>query len=494
MQLKKQLVDIVGPENVLDDQASLAPYSKDQSFVAPQMPDAVVKVRDVKQIREIIRLANKTDTPVIPFSSGLNLHGAALPSYGGMVLDLSGMDRILEINTKDMFVTIEPGVTYEVLQGALQEKSLRIMVPFGVPPGRSVLTSYLERDVVLAAASFEYGNTLILDTEIILPDGDLLRTGCWNLGGRPGGFYGPGLNMLYRLWTGAQGTLGIFTKMIVSAQHLSSARRFFFIPFQGIEEIPAALKPIQRKEIGWECFGLNRFNLAAVLNDDWIVPPAFPASEKPSENFEGLKNKLPPWTVAIGISGLPLFPEDWLEIQEDALRKLCSAIGVGVDTALPSFPGLQEVFLKESLRPWGILKKFNFKGSVHDLSFKSPLKRMPEMAAVVVAAAQQHGYPTEEMGGYFAVLERGRAVHCEFDFHCCKDDAENRDKVKSLWLSASQALIDNGALFDRPYGAWADMIYARAPQYTLKLKHIKAEMDPRGILNPGKLCFKRASD
>ncbi len=225
----------------------------------------------VEEIQQIVRLANKTKTPLTPYSSGLNLHGAALPLRGGMVLDLTRMKQI-EINEEDWFVIIEPGVTYAELQDALNAKGLRLMVPFGVPPQRSVLTSYLERDTMLAAAHIEYGNFLIHDTELILPDGELFRTGCWNLGGRPGGFYGPGFNTLYRLWTGAQGTLGIFTKMIISAQHLSNKRKFFFIPFASSEKIPEFIKIIQRKEIGWECFGLNRFNMAAILNDEWAVP------------------------------------------------------------------------------------------------------------------------------------------------------------------------------------------------------------------------------
>lgn len=491
MELKKQLESIVGSSNVIDDPQQMEVYARDQSFVSPKMPDYVVKAKEVKQIQEIMRLANKASTPVTPFSSGLNLHGAAVPTYGGIVLDLSGMDRIVDINEKDMFVTIEPGVTFTKLQDTLEEKSFRIMVPFGVPPGRSVLTSYLERDVVMAAASLEYGNYLTHDTELVLPDGELFRTGCWNLGGRPGGFYGPGLNMLYRLWTGAQGTLGILVKMVVSVQHLSPLRRFFFIPLQSSSEIPDALKPIQRREIGWECFGLNRFNLAAILSDEWQVPSAFPSAVRASVTFEKFRQSLPPWTIVLGISGLPHFPEEWVRIQEDSLRELCHEQRLSVDNSLPDFPGLEEVFLNESLRPWGILKKFNYKGSVHDLSFKTPLKKLSELETEVLKQAQKCGYPPEDLGGYFVLIERGRGVHCEFDFHCGLDGSDGRGRVEDLWQSTSKILLDKGALFDRPYGFWADMVYSRAPQYLSKLKQIKAEMDPRGILNPGKLCFTK---
>ena len=488
MNLIKQLEQIAGSGNVFDDPALKERYAADQSFVKASRPDVIVRPQSVAAIQEIVRLANRTKTPLTPFSSGLNLHGAAIPVYGGIVLDMSGMDSIIEINDKDLYVIIEPGVTYAKLQDALEKKGLRVMMPFGIPPGRSVLTSYLERDVVMAAAHLELGNYLTHDTELVLPDGELFRTGCWNLGGRPGGLYGPGLNTIYRLWTGAQGTLGIVTKMVISAQHLSSVRKFFFIAFDTIQDIPEALKQIQRKEIGLECFALNRFNLAALLNEEWQIPGGFPAPAAPSERFKQLQQLLPSWTIVIGLAGFPHFPEEWVQIQEESLYAMGQKLGLRVVTELPAFPEIEKVFLRESLRPWGVLRKFNYKGSVHDLSFKAPLKKLPELAAAVSAAARAAGYAPEDVGGYFTIIERGRSIHCEFDLHCGADDGE-RDKVYKLWQSASSMLQDKGALFDRPYGYWAEMVYAKAPHYFSKLKQLKKEMDPQGILNPGKLGF-----
>jgi FAD/FMN-containing dehydrogenase len=489
MSLKKQLEQIAGAGNVLDDPSLRERYGADQSFVQGGLPAYIVKPHRIEEIQELVQLANQTKTPLTPYSSGLNLHGAAVPLHSGIILDLSEMDRIIEINEQDWYAVIEPGVTYEKLQQALQEKGLRLMAPFGVPAGRSVLTSYLERDVMLAAAQPEYGNYLILDTELILPEGQLLRTGCWNLGGNPGGFYGPGLNMLYKLWTGSQGTLGIFTKMVVSVQHLSPLRKFFFIPFDSTDKIPEVVKRIQRKEIGWECFGLNRFNLAALLNDEWEVPQQFPVAPKPSARFEHIQKSLSAWTLIIGLSGAPYFADEKIAYEEEALQKLCSELNVPVATHLPGFPDMQEIFLAESLMPRGILRKFNFKGSVHDLSFKVPLKKLPAVEAQVFAAARNNNYPAADIGGYFVVMERGRGLHCEFDLHAEGQSAADRERVKKLWLAASALLMDQGALFDRPYGDLAAMVYARAPEYALKLKQIKHEIDPQGILNPGKLCF-----
>jgi len=488
MALKQKLEAIVGTEFVVHEPSVLAGYAQDQSFVRGRMPDFIVRPKLVPEVQEIVRLANATKTPLVPFSSGLNLHGAAVPARGGIILDLTRMDTFA-VNEQDWSVLVEPGVTYEALQNALTEKGFRLMAPFGVPPRRSVLSSYLERDVMLAAAHLEYGNYLTHDTELILPDGELLRTGCWNIGGMPGGMYGPGLNKLYKLWTGAQGTLGIVVKMIVSVQHLSAQRRFFFMPFDSSEPVPAAMTQIQRKEIGWECFALNRFNLAAILNDEWEIPLQFPAAKKMSARFEALRKALPAWTIILGISGSPYFPEERVAYEEEALMQLCRETGTPIDSKLPGFPDIEKVFLRESLRPWGVLRKFNYRGAVHDLSFKVPLSKIPECEALMAALAAQAGYPLQDIGGCAVVLERGRAAHCEFDLHCEPDGAAAREGIKKLWLAAGRALLDKGALFDRPYGDWAEMVYARAPGYAAKLKQLKQEMDPQGILNPGKLCF-----
>jgi hypothetical protein len=488
MSLKYKLECIVKSPHVIDDPAILDNYAADQSFVTGKRPDIVVMPQTVEEVQQIVRVANSSKTAIVPFSSGLNLHGAAVPSRGGIVLDLTRMKKI-EINEDDWFVIIEPGVTYVELQDALNSKGLRLMVPFGVPPKRSVLTSYLERDTVLAAAHIEYGNFLIHDTELVLPDGELFRTGCWNLGGRPGGFYGPGFNSLYRLWTGAQGTLGIFTKIVISVQHLSTKRKYYFIPFDRSEKIPEFIKNVQRKEIGWECFGLNRFNLASVLNDDWSVPVKFPAPQKQSLAFEKLQASLPSWTIIIGLSSTPYYPEEKMDYEVEALKNICQKLNIDVDTNIKGFQDIEKVFLNESLRPWSILKKFNYKGAVHDLSFKVPLKRLPEIEKKIFEEAQSGGYPSKDIGGYFVVVERGRAIHCEFDLHSNPGSPEDVERVKRIWLSASKNLIDNNAIFDRPYGIWAEMVYVRMPQYAQKIKQIKNEMDPHGILNPGKLCF-----
>lgn len=486
---KKGLVDIFGEENVTDNEEILLGYVYDQSFVTGKQPEYAVFAESTEQVQQLVKFANEHNVSLVPYSSGLNLHGAAIPEQGGIIVNLSRMNGIVQVDEENLFVIVEPGVTFKQLQGHLLERGYRIMIPFGVPPGRSVLTSYLERDPVLAAASLEFGNYLIMDTEIVLPNGEVFRTGQWSAGGKPGGAMGPVRNLIFRLWTGAQGTLGIMTKMGIQINPFIRVRKIFFLCFNELDEAIEPIKRIQRKEIGMECFLLNRFNLAAFLSKEWSIPEAFPANASNSKIFESLRESLPPWLLAVCIQGAPRHAEEKMAYEIEALHEVCEGLNLNPAESLDHAPGLSETLLNELTNPWGILKKFNYRGSVHDLNFKSQLKDVGHMESLICGLCRESGYATGDVGAYILPIERGRAVHCEFDLHCSVKDETELSNVKELWLKASRALMDAGACFDRPYGAWADMVYGRSGMYTKKLKQVKAEMDPQGVMNPGKLCF-----
>jgi len=486
---RNSLETIFGSSRVADDDETLAAYSRDQSLTAPRRPDFAVFAETAEEVQKLLRLANETITPVIPYSSGLNFHGATIPDHGGIILNLSRMKNILSVDEQNWFAVIEPGVTYEQLQGEALRRGFRIMIPFGAAPKRSVLSSYLERDPALSAASFEHGNFLIMDMEMVLPDGEMFRTGQWSSGGEPGGPMGPVRNSLFRLWTGAQGTLGIVTKMGVQITPFIKERQIFFISFNNLADAIEPLQRIQRREIGMECFLLNRFNLAALLNEEWQVPESFPTRPVQSESFEHLRQALPAWVMVICIQGGLVQPEGKIAYETEALKNICCEMNLAVSDSLPSVSGASRVMHDEIIRPWGILKKFNYRGSVHDLNFKSPIRHIARMEETLRRVCDAGGYDSASLGGYVLPLERGRAVHCEFDLHGDPGDEQEKQRVKSLWLAASEELMRGGAFFDRPYGAWAAMLYSRTGMYAEKLKEIKQQLDPNAILNPGKLCF-----
>jgi FAD/FMN-containing dehydrogenase len=485
MSLKNDLSLILGSDAVFDSGDILKNSSRDQSFEQPGKPDAVIFASTVEQVQEVVRFANTTKTPLVPWSSGLNLHGACIPKAGGIILNLSRMNRLIAIDDNNWFAVVEPGVTLEQLQDGLAAKGLRAMLPFGVPPKRSALTSVLERDPALASASFEYGNDLLMDTEIVLPTGELFRTGLWSAGGRPGSHMGPVRSMIYRFWTGAQGTFGILTKACIKVESLPAMMDLHAYGFNSFEDAVVPLRELQRREIGLECFVLSNFNLAALLCRDWRIPASFPAMRRASPLFEQLRHELPPWVMFICLAGAPELSEEKIAYEREALEEVAHKHNL----APFKRDGYRAALMKEITRPWGVLKKFSYKGSVHDLAFKAPLARVPEFQRLILQVADAHDYPAEDIGGYVLPLERGRAVHCEFDFHCDNTDVVEREGVHRLWLEASQKLVEAGAFFDRPYGAWAPMMYIRSGVYARKLQELKKELDPNNIMNPGRLCF-----
>jgi FAD/FMN-containing dehydrogenase len=121
--MKEGLIKLVGEERVCDSNEILERYSKDGSFAQPLRPSLVVKVQDASEVEKIVQLANRTQTPLVPVSSGgPHYKGDTVPSMPeAVIVDLSGMKKILKINRQQRIAVVEPGVTYGELQEALAQ-------------------------------------------------------------------------------------------------------------------------------------------------------------------------------------------------------------------------------------------------------------------------------------------------------------------------------------------------------------------------------------
>jgi len=293
------------------------------------------------------------------------------------------------------------------------------------------------------------------------------------------------------MWEIAQGTLGVITRLVVKVEHSKpEVSKVFVIPFDRLEAAIEPLRRIQRKELGLECFLLNNFNLATVRAGDWDVPEGFPCPKSASNGFNSLKERLPKWTMVIHLAGLPYFPEEKVAYEEEALRDVCSEMGLPLAQTVAGEEGLEATLLDLILHPWMALKKARFKGSFHPVSFYTILRKAPEFEEVVLALAQEHGYPVGDIGAYLLPIERGRNCYLEFDFHCDLENPGDVERVRNLWLQANRVCADKGAVLAKPYGPCADIIYRRVQaSYVDLLRKWKNELDPNNIMNPGQLCF-----
>jgi len=214
MSIYEKLLEIVGRQNLFDDTAVLEAYSKDFSLASPGMPNYVVKPKSASEIQKVVNLANEHSTPVVPVSSHVHFNGAAIPRQGGIVADLSRLNKILDVDGLNRKVRIEAGVTWEQITDELGKRGFRIIMPLLPHPQRSVVTDYLEREVSTNTV-YDYGEPL-QSMEVVWPTGEIFRMGSASVTGYPdshskgGNPSGPGIDF-YRFLQGAQGTMGVVT-------------------------------------------------------------------------------------------------------------------------------------------------------------------------------------------------------------------------------------------------------------------------------------------
>ncbi len=486
MAIKEGLANIVGSTHVIDDAAGLEMYAKDNSLSAPGRPSHIVQAKSAEEVQKVIKFANTNKVPVTPCSSGIHFYGNTIPVQGGIILDLSKMNRILAIDDRNRMVRFEPGVTWGQLQTELQKSDLMAVSPLLPHPMKSALTIHLEREPRLIP-KFEYTD-LLVTMEIVLPDGELFKTGSACVPGFPDTSLAQGVNpsgpgdfMWNRIFQGAQGTLGVVTWVQVKTEYRPKLNKTYVIPFSNIGDAVNFINKIQRREIGEECLLLNNVDLAAILAKEW------------PGDFQSLRKSLAPWTVLFVLGGGKRLPEQKIEYEEDALKEVAGELSLsGLPTSLPGLPGIERQ-LPDMLRsawPEGrTYWKFGYKGACQDLFFLTKLNEADEFVRMINEKAAKYDYPTKDIGIYVQPMVYGGACHFECNFFYDATDVEEVSSVSKLYTEAAGAVLERGGFFSRPYGPIADMVYSRTANYTATLKKLKKVLDPNGVMSPGRLCF-----
>ena len=485
MSTKEKLLEIVGVKNFFDDPEVLKKYSKDFSLVPSGMPNYIVRPKDPQEVQKIIKFANKHSIPVVPISSQVHFNGATIPKQGGIILDLTRMKQILEIDELNRRVRIEAGVTWEQLANELKKKDFRMIMPLLPHPQRSVVTDYLEREVPTNTV-YDYGEPL-QSMEVVWPTGEIFRTGSASVNGYPDSISkganpsGPGLDF-YRFLQGAQGTMGVVTWANLKIESIPKMDKVFFAPVSDLAYAMEFLYRVLPRRIGQESLLLNNTNLATVIAEDW------------SKDFEKLRKSLPPWVLILVVSGLLRRPEEKVAYEEKMLGEILKNEFKKMDLAdnLPGFPGLGKKLLPMLRKPWPtdvVYWKNRWRGGCQSLFFITRPVLAPKFINKVGEIAAKHSYPINDIGSYLQPIEHNRACHLEFNFFYDPSRNEEMAMVSNLYRDVALTLLNEGAFFTRPYGELAPLVYERAAGYTMALKRVKKVFDPKNIMNPGNLCF-----
>ncbi len=251
------LKTIVGLEAISSDAVDLEKYGQDETEDFVFLADVVVKPKTVEQISAIARLCYEHRIALTTRGAGTGLSGGALPVRGGVLLSTEKLNQILEIDTRNLQATVEPGVINYVFQEEVKKLGL-----FYPPDPASWGSCSLGGNIAHSSGgpkAVKYGTTrdYVLNLQVVLANGDVIWTGANTLK------YSTGYNLTH-LMIGSEGTLGIVTKIVFKLLPLPKHDLLLLVPFKSAENAceavgavfragitPSAMEFMERDAIDW---------------------------------------------------------------------------------------------------------------------------------------------------------------------------------------------------------------------------------------------------
>jgi glycolate oxidase len=452
----KRLREILTPARVLADEDALEKYSHDFTEDLRFRPQVAVLPSSAEQVAEILKLATRERIAVTPRGAGTGLSGAALPIYGGIVLSLEKMNRILEIDEGNLMAVVEPGVITEVLQNAAQERGL-YYPPDPASRGSCLIGGNLSH-CAGGPHAVKYGVTkdYVYGVEAVLPTGEIVRHGGKLLKNSTG-------YNLTQLLVGSEGTLAVITKTWLKLVPYPTHRALVLAPFDSLDKPAAAV---------------------AALFQAGLTPAACEFMEKAAvEAGARQTSQSNPYPAAAAMLLIEVdgFAQEEIDRQLETLATVLERFGA-TEIAMADSPERQAALWR--LRR-SIGEAVKTRSVYKEEDTVVPRYALPELLKRVKAIGDEYGVTSVCYG------HAGDGnLHVNLLKEKMSDDAWTNELPKCI-TKIFEATRDLGGTVSGEHGVgyvqrrYLSIVYSEAE--LALMRRLKAAFDPAGILNPGKM-------
>jgi glycolate oxidase len=442
---------ILGDDWYLDEPEDIATYSYD-GFLPEFTPDAVLVPENAPQIAQIMKIANKHHINIIPRGAGTNICGSSVAREGGVIMAFHRMNKILEIDRESMCAVVQPGV----INGDLQKEVAKYNLMYPPDPA-SMFVSTIGGNVSLNAGGprgVKYGVTrdYLLGLEVVVPSGEIIRTGGKTLKNVSG-------YDLTRLLCGSEGTLGIFTEIILRLVPLPPAKTTLQAAFGDLDDAATTVTAIMAAGMVPTTLELMDRTVLDVISDY--------GGAQFNADAEAL--------LLIEVDG----DEDLVNAQGARIEALCRKKGaIAVDRART--PEEAEKLWQARRTAFGAVASMRPNCIVEDATV--PVKKLPEIIRKVVHLTRKYDLQ-------IAVLAHAGDGNLHPLIMTDLRDKEEMSRVDQMLEELCEAAIQMGGTLSGEHGigiAKARFMGMEFSETSLNImRGIKRVFDPNNILNPG---------